>query len=245
MRFLMAASWHPGGLPLTAKIAREARLRSSDRLLDVACGQGASALHLALEFQCSVIGVDISPANVREAARGAISTPVPAFHAADAEALPYRDESFDTVVCECAMCSFPNRRGAIEEVVRILRPGGRIILSDVTAEWDKVPLEFSSLLGQALCVAEARRLSHYRGLLTAAGLNVFREQDCRDEAYAFLRGINSRLFLAKLGQAVGHVSSNLDLTEMRRIVRIALNLSRSGQLGYGYLIAEKPGERER
>jgi ubiquinone/menaquinone biosynthesis C-methylase UbiE len=45
----------------------------------------------------------------------------------DAEALPFSDDSFDTVVCTFALCTIPNERQAVVEVHRVLRPGGRFL----------------------------------------------------------------------------------------------------------------------
>jgi ubiquinone/menaquinone biosynthesis C-methylase UbiE len=52
------------------------------------------------------------------------------FHQADAQALPFTDAVFDTVVCTLALCSIPNDRQAVAEMHRVLRPGGQLLLLD-------------------------------------------------------------------------------------------------------------------
>ncbi|MQA24498.1 MAG: methyltransferase domain-containing protein, partial [Micromonosporaceae bacterium] len=55
---------------------------------------------------------------------------------ADAESLPFGDESFDTVVCALSLCAIPDDRAAIREMWRVLRPGGRLLLLDhVGSHW--------------------------------------------------------------------------------------------------------------
>ncbi|WP_188987330.1 class I SAM-dependent methyltransferase [Saccharopolyspora thermophila] len=49
---------------------------------------------------------------------------------ADAQALPFPDASFDTVVCTFSLCAIPDERQALAEMARVLRPGGRLVLAD-------------------------------------------------------------------------------------------------------------------
>ena len=50
----------------------------------------------------------------------------------DAERLPLPDNTFDALVCECAFCTFPDKATAAAEFARVLRPGGRVGITDVT-----------------------------------------------------------------------------------------------------------------
>ena len=101
---------------------------SPERVLDVGCGTGAGTLFLAREFpQARVRGVDISEEMVHRAVAKVGLDPEGriAFRAADAAALPYADESFD-LVAQLNMPPFFN------ELVRVLRPGGFVV---VAASW--------------------------------------------------------------------------------------------------------------
>ena len=53
---------------------------------------------------------------------------------ADAQALPFGDASFDTVVCTLSLCAIPDDRRAVAEMIRVLRPGGRLLLLDQLAD---------------------------------------------------------------------------------------------------------------
>jgi len=103
------------------------------RLLDLCCGTGGIALHLAQAYGCSVVGVDYADAAVEfaraEAARRGL-TDLVTFIDGDARCLPFVDEEFDDVVCVDSMVIRPNRRKVVSECARVLRPGGVLAFSD-------------------------------------------------------------------------------------------------------------------
>jgi ubiquinone/menaquinone biosynthesis C-methylase UbiE len=99
-----------------------------ERALDIGCGTGAGTLFLAREFpQARVRGVDLSEEMIREAVAKTGLDPEGrvAFKVADAAALPYAEDSFD-LVAQLNMPPF------FDEMVRVLRPGGHLI---VAASW--------------------------------------------------------------------------------------------------------------
>jgi SAM-dependent methyltransferase len=99
-----------------------------ERILDIGCGTGAGTLFLAREFpQARVRGVDISEEMIREAVAKVGLDPEGrvAFKVGDASDLPYPEQSFD-LVAQLNMPPF------FEEMVRVLRPGGHLI---VAASW--------------------------------------------------------------------------------------------------------------
>jgi SAM-dependent methyltransferase len=112
--------------PLAAAVLRVAT--PPERILDIGCGTGAGTLFLAREFpQARVRGVDISEEMIREAIAKVGLDPEGrvAFKVGDASDLPYPDQSFD-LVAQLNMPPF------FEEMVRVLRPGGHLI---VAASW--------------------------------------------------------------------------------------------------------------
>jgi len=111
-------------------------LGAGSRLLDVGCGSGGPALHLAETTHATVVGVDVLQEGIAAAAAQAQArglTETADFVRADAgERLPFEDESFDAVLSVDAMCHLPDRLGVLEEWRRVTRPGGRVLFTDPT-----------------------------------------------------------------------------------------------------------------
>ncbi len=99
--------------------------RPGDRVLDAGCGTGRNFPLLAVAGVTAFEGCDLSARSLAKAAlRGARVAQ------ADAEQLPYRDASFDRVLSTYVLTSVANWRRALEELVRVLKPGGRLVVSD-------------------------------------------------------------------------------------------------------------------
>lgn len=147
-RLLLGESFHPGGLRLTRRLGELLELGPGRRVLDVASGTGESAVILARQFGCAVTGIDFGAGNVAESTARAEAEGLADqihFHTGDAEKLATFDASFDAVICECAFCTFPNKRAAAAEFARVLTPGGRVGLSDLTRSGPLSP-ELDNLL---------------------------------------------------------------------------------------------------
>ena len=97
------------------------------RALDAACGTGRYSRYLA-ERGHRVIGVDRSPAMLAKARE---KLPGSEFREGDLEALPLASASVDLAVCALALVHLPEVGHAIAELARVVRPGGRVIISDV------------------------------------------------------------------------------------------------------------------
>lgn len=114
--------------PLAEELIEVAELRPGEHVLDVACGTGVVA-RLAAERVggSAVVGVDANPgmlALARTAADAAIE-----WHEAGAETLPLADATFDVVLCQISLQFFRERHGALREMRRVLKPGGRLVLN--------------------------------------------------------------------------------------------------------------------
>ncbi len=102
---------------------------ATGEVLEVAVGTGLNLPHYRPEVE--LVGVDLSPAMVELARGRARETGRAAdLRVGDAEALGFPDESFDSVVCTVSLCGVPDPRRAIGEMVRVLRPGGALLLAD-------------------------------------------------------------------------------------------------------------------
>jgi SAM-dependent methyltransferase len=101
-----------------ARLIREDVRRPIHRLLVVGCGDGREAAILQRELQCEVIGIDLNPGFAPDAAK-AVKLQV-----ADATALPFGDGEFDFVYSYHALEHIPDWRKALQEMARVLTPGG-------------------------------------------------------------------------------------------------------------------------
>ncbi|MBW3665774.1 MAG: class I SAM-dependent methyltransferase [Actinobacteria bacterium] len=101
-------------------------------VLEVAVGTGRNLEHYPDDVR--VTGVDLSPEMLARARRRAEEVrPDADLREGDAQALPFADDSFDTVVCTYSLCSIPDDRRAVAEMARVLRPGGSVILVEHVA----------------------------------------------------------------------------------------------------------------
>ncbi|MBR3783726.1 MAG: bifunctional demethylmenaquinone methyltransferase/2-methoxy-6-polyprenyl-1,4-benzoquinol methylase UbiE [Bacteroidales bacterium] len=96
-------------------------------VLDVACGTGDMAVSL-VERGCTVTGVDISEEMLAIARQKA---PIVTFMIADAEHLPFHDASFDAVTCAFGVRNFVHLEQGLSEMLRVLKPGGRMVILEL------------------------------------------------------------------------------------------------------------------
>src|SRR5699024_9946383 len=97
------------------------------RVLDVACGTGANFPYLP--DTVALVGVDISPEMLAKARDRLGRLKIEGtLEQMDAQALEFDDDSFDTVISSLSTCTFPDPVIAIEEMVRVCKPAGRILL---------------------------------------------------------------------------------------------------------------------
>jgi arsenite methyltransferase len=242
-RLLLGDSLHPGGLPLTERLGNLLALSPRDHVLDVACGRGESAIFLATRFGCRVTGIDLGESNITHAtlcAEGAKVSTVVQFKIADAEMIDYPDASFDVVLCECAFCTFPNKRAATREFARVLRSGGRLGLSDLTRSGE-LPAELTGLLAWIACIADARAAEEYVAHLER-GEFLSLSVEPHDEALAqMVRDIQGRLLAAELMVRLDQISlPGVDFAEAKTTAIWAAGAVRSGLLGYSLITAKKP-----
>ena len=170
-RYLLGERLHPGGAELTSRLIGALEAHGGETLADIACGPGASALQLARETGCEVIGIDLSPQNVADASRWAAEASLAdrvSFTCGDAESLPLADASIDGALCECALCTFPDKAAAAAQLARALRPGARPAAAPAQAQQPPRPF-------RETCTARTRR-GHRRCLRRRAAVTRHRRR---------------------------------------------------------------------
>ena len=115
----------------TPMLSRAARIRSGQRVLDLACGTGVLARQILDDVGShgAVVGLDAGAGMLAVARKLA---PNITWQEGVAESLPFENASFDAVVCQFGLMFFQDRRAALGEMFRVLKPGGRFAM----AVWD-------------------------------------------------------------------------------------------------------------
>jgi SAM-dependent methyltransferase len=154
-------------------------------VLEVACGSGGPALHLARMRGCRVTGLDVSEAGVAAASRAAEAAGLGGrvrFHVADANArLPFGADTFDGIACMDALNHLSRRLDVLREWQRVLRPGRRAVFTDpvvVTGPVTNDELALRSSIGTFLFVPPGIN----ERLIEQSGLRLVRVEDATANA---------------------------------------------------------------
>jgi SAM-dependent methyltransferase len=130
---------HPGGKLSTEELFERAGFASDQQVLDVGCGVGTTAIEVARRYGARVTAVDISPIMLERARSNVAAAGLEdkvTVESGDILALRFPDDTFDRVIAE-AVTMFVNRPRAAKELVRVCRPGGRVLATEFL--WRKPP----------------------------------------------------------------------------------------------------------
>jgi arsenite methyltransferase len=236
---------HPGGLALTQRLGQLMNIQPGDWTVDLASGRGISAMAVSRMFYCKVAGVEFSAKAAAKAQRNAseaFNTSQAFFLQGDAESPPFRSSSVDGILCECSMSLFTDKAGAVKEAVRMLKPGGRFGMSDITIKPGSLPSELDGPVGQALCLAGALDLAGYMKLLQNEGLILRHQEDASPEILKLLDSVESKLAAFMAGPGLTG-SAALALNRPKNapaLIDRLRELVETRSLGYWLLVGEKP-----
>ena len=241
-RRLLGDSFHPGGLDLTRRLGILLDLRPGLRILDVASGKGESAIFLAREFGCDVIGIDFGSQNVADATERAAAagmSQLVTFREGDAERMDFPDAVFDRVICECAFCTFPDKPAAAREFSRVLRPDGRIGVSDLTRR-GPVPAELSGLLSWIACIADAQPIAELMAAFESAAFEVNTVETHDNCLLQMARDVQSKLLGLELLAGLKKLDlPGVDITQAKQFARSAITAIQQGIFGYSLITADR------
>ena len=243
---------HVGGVEATEALVKLCNISKDKYVLDVGSGAGVTPCFLARKYQCKVVGVDILDGMVeisrKRAKREGVMDKVE-FKVADAQALPFQDNLFDAVITE-SVTAFPeDKQKAVDEYVRVTKPGGYVGLNEST--WLKFPPppEMVAWASQDLGAnVNPLTASEWVELLTTAGLEGIREKtfsiNVQDESRGILRRYGCGGLLGVLSRMLSLYFKN---AAYRKLVK---DIKKEGitpnnldeYFGYGLYVGQKKKE---
>ena len=241
-RWLLGDSFHPGGLKLTTQLAKLLEIDSASRVLDIGCGRGASAVHLARTTGCTVVGLTPEEDGIaagKASARAASVDGRTTFLQGTLDANVVDGDGYDVAVMECVFSIMPDKTQALSVVRGLLRDGGRVGLTDVTVH-GPIPDDLKGVLGTVGCVGDAMSLDAYREAVAASGFEIEHVQDLRDTAASFLRDLKGKLLIAEIAVRLGKLPVSVDMLQKAKgYLARAQSLVKQGTLSYGLVTARK------
>jgi len=180
-----------------------AALQPGERVLDLGSGGGIDCFLAARQVGESgyVIGVDMTPAMLEKANANKERMGVTnvEFRRGQIEALPVEDNSVDVIMSNCVINLAPDKAPVFREAFRVLKPGGRISISDIVTEGEFSPTMRADLARWAECVTGAIDVDTYTSLMREAGLVEIDVADKRnaDEIVPVQEGM-PRVFSARI-----------------------------------------------
>jgi ubiquinone/menaquinone biosynthesis C-methylase UbiE len=157
-RFVNAAAHSRHVAEQTVGRLRHVPLHAGWSYLDVGCGNGVATLHVADTLGLRAVGVDLDPAQIDLARRAAGNRTDVSFAVASATQLPFALATFDIVSTNKTMHHVPEWWRALDEIKRVVAPGGYVVFADLN-----VPLALAPLL--------RRTVGHVAGVFTRRDLD--------------------------------------------------------------------------
>lgn len=157
---------------------------AGETVLDLGSGAGLDAFLAARRVGASghVIGVDMTPAMLAKARTNAAQLGLGQveFREGRLEALPVADASVDAVTSNCVINLVPDKAAVFAEIARVLKPGGRLVISDIILDGPLPPAIASDVYAWVGCISGAEQREAYFGKVVGAGLRqveVLRDTD--------------------------------------------------------------------
>lgn len=193
---------HSGGRATTEALAEFAELSEGNKVLDLGCGIGGSSRFLAGSFKCQVVGLDLTKEFVDVArdltARLKLEDSIE-YVQGSALSLPFEDLSFDYVWTEHVQMNIGDKNKLYSEIMRVLRPGGCLVLHDILAEENdgggglSFPVPWAESIDSSFLMSE----KDLKAELIKLGFLIEKWQDKTVEAIEFFREVSEKFRLSE------------------------------------------------
>lgn len=164
-----------------------ATLRPGETVVDLGCGGGLDVFLAADKVgpNGKAIGIDMTPEMLELSRRNAAGRTNVEFHQATIDKLPLPDASVDCVISNCVINLAPDKPAVFREIARVLKPGGRLAVSDIALKKPLPPEIGNDLMAYVGCVAGAILMDDYRSWLATAGFDAVEIVDSGTDLNAY------------------------------------------------------------
>jgi SAM-dependent methyltransferase len=164
-----------------------ATLRAGETVVDLGCGGGLDVFLAADKVGPTgkAIGIDMTPEMLEVSRRNAAGRRNVEFYQSTIDNMPLPDGSVDCVISNCVINLAPDKPAVFREIGRILKPGGRLAVSDIALKQPLPPEIGNDLMAYVGCVAGAILIEDYRNWLAVAGLNAIEVIDTGKDLNAY------------------------------------------------------------
>jgi arsenite methyltransferase len=168
-----------------------AHLKAGEVVVDLGSGGGLDVFLAAKKIGPTgkAIGIDMTPAMIERARANAASGGYEnvEFYLSTIDKLPLPDASVDCVISNCVLNLAPDKPAVFREIYRVLKPGGRLAVSDIALKAELPPAVASSMAAYVGCIAGAIRLEDYRNGLLEAGFKYVEIVDSGKDLNAYAK----------------------------------------------------------
>jgi len=240
MRFDLGMSWlHPGGMRSTENLLAQLRLNRNMRVLDLGCGVASAARIIAKRYGCEVVAIDRDSSMIAAAAayNRAYSDQV-SLLTMDGLNMDFADNSFDCVILQSVLC-FNDKQKLLQEIRRVLRPGGQIAANEST--WLQPPTGKTAMVTRAtICESfqNALESNQWIAILLDAGFTNVKSKTCEFTAMSPYQMLREEGLLNTI-RIMSRVMLNPELNTRLRAVSSYFSIFH-GFFGYGLYIGSKP-----
>ncbi|MGD0540494.1 MAG: arsenite methyltransferase [Tepidisphaeraceae bacterium] len=171
-----------------------ASLKPGEVVVDLGSGGGLDVFLAAKKVSPGgkAIGIDMTPEMIARARKNAKEANLPnvEFHQASIDKLPLADRSADCIISNCVINLAPDKGDVFREMFRVLKPGGRVAVSDIALKKELPPVLAKDVAAYVGCIAGAISIDDFRQGLRAAGFEAVHVVDSGADlnAYANVEG---------------------------------------------------------
>jgi arsenite methyltransferase len=172
MQDALGKTLRPGGFEITKKAVDFCKFKAGDIILDLGCGKGATIKYLRDNYNIRAKGLDIAETLVKEAKRVNKDAEI---IISSGDKIPFEKESFNGVFAECTLSLMNDLGKTIEEVWRVTKPGGRLVISDIYANKPEY-LDELKRYSVNTCLKAPHDLNKLKELLKDKGFDILFEE---------------------------------------------------------------------